>query len=90
VLRYLAAQETPAVQLAVGLGATHHLKARLLAARVPDEVANQRRRQGHADARRRGHTPSATQLEACDWTLLVTTAPAALLSLCEALVMTRT
>jgi hypothetical protein len=89
VLCHLAAQTAPTVELAVCLGATHRLTARLLAARVPDEVANQRRRRLHADARRRGRTPSAAQLAAADWTLLVTTAPAALLSLREALVLAR-
>jgi hypothetical protein len=89
VLGHLAAQTAPAMELAVCLGATHHLPARLLAARVPEDVANQRRRRLHADARRRGRTPSARQLEACDWTLLVTTAPAALLSLREAFVLAR-
>jgi len=89
VLRLLAAQTTATVEAPVCLGATHHLPARLLAARVPEEVANQRRRRLHAAARRRGHTPSATQLAAADWTLLVTTAPAELLSLREALVLAR-
>ncbi|GAC1396487.1 MAG: hypothetical protein NVSMB65_15680 [Chloroflexota bacterium] len=89
VLRHLAAQTAPAVELAVCLGATRHLPARLLAARVPEEVSNQRRRRLHADARRRGRTPSAPHLAACDWTLLVTTAPAVLLSLREALVLAR-
>jgi Transposase DDE domain len=89
VLRWLATQTAPTVERAVCLGATHHLPARLLAARVPAEVAAQRRRRLHADARRRGHTPSAAQLAAADWTLLVTTAPADLLTLPEALVLYR-
>src|SRR5579859_3814373 len=89
VLRLLAAHETPTVELPVCLGAAHRLHARLLAVRVPEEVANQRRRRVRADARRRGHTPSTRQLAACDWTLLVTTAPAELLSLREALVVAR-
>jgi len=89
VLRLLAAQGTPTVEMPVCLGTTHHLPARLLAVRVPDEVVNQRRRRLHADAHRRGRTPSAAQLAAADWTLLVTTAPAELLSLPEALVLAR-
>jgi len=89
VLGLLAAQTTPTVELPVCRGATHHLPVRLLAVRVPAEVANQRRRRLHADARRRGRTPSTAQLAAADWTLLVTTAPAELLSLREALVLAR-
>ncbi len=53
VLRLLAAQGTPTVEMPVCLGTTHHLPARLLAVRVPDEVVNQRRRRLHADAHRR-------------------------------------
>jgi hypothetical protein len=89
VLRWLAGQQAATVERPVCVGATHRLPVRLLAARVPAEVANQRRRRLHADARRRGGTPSARQLAAADWTLLVTTAPAALLSLREALVLAR-
>ncbi|GAC1459587.1 MAG: IS4 family transposase [Ktedonobacterales bacterium] len=89
VLRLLAAHTTPTVELAVCLGATHRLPVRLLAARVPAEMVNQRRRRLHADGRRRGRTPSAAQLEACAWTLLITTAPPELLSLPEALVLAR-
>ncbi len=89
VLRLLAAQDTPTVEMPVCVGATHHLPVRLLAARVPEEVANQRRRRLRADARRHGRTPSAAQLAAADWTLLITTAPAEALSLGEALVLAR-
>jgi hypothetical protein len=89
VLRLVAAQGTATVDLPVCLGATHHLKARLLAVRVPADVANQRRRRLHTDARRRGRTPSAAQLAGADWTLLVTSVPAALLAVREALVLAR-
>ncbi len=89
VLRWLATQQASTVERPVCLGAAHHLPARLLAARVPDEVAAQRRRRLHADARRHGRTPSAAQLAAADWTLLVTTVPADRLTLPEALVLYR-
>ncbi len=86
VLRLLAAQDTPTVEMPVSL---HRLPVRLFAVRVPDDVANQRRRRLHAAARRHGRTPSAAQLAAADWTLLVTTAPVELLSLREARVLAR-
>ena len=89
VLRWLATQQAPTVERPVCLGAAHHLPACLLAARVPEEVAAQRRRRLHADARRHGRTPSAAQLAAADWTLLVTTVPADRLTLPEALVLYR-
>jgi len=89
LLSLLGAQGASTVDLPVCLGATQHLPVRLLGVRVPPEVAAQRRRRLRADAKRRGHTPSAAQLAAADWTLLVTNTPHALLSLAEALVLAR-
>jgi len=89
VLSLLASQGTPTVDLPICLGAIHHLPARLLAVRVPEEVANQRRYRLRATAKRHGRTPSAAQLAWADWTTLVTTAPPALLSVREALVLAR-
>jgi hypothetical protein len=89
VLELLAHQGTPTLDLAVTLGVEQRLPGRLLAARVPTPVAQQRRRRLRAEAKRRGRTPSTHQLACCDWTLLVTSVPAALLSLQEALVLAR-
>ena len=79
----------PCHDLPVLLGCAQRLPARLLAVRVPPEVANARRRGLHAAARTRGRTPSAESLAWADWTLLVTNAPDALLSLPEALALLR-
>src|SRR5438045_50142 len=65
------------------------LPARLLAVRVPQAVADERRRVLRAEARKRGQAVSATRLALADWTILVTNAPAALLTLAEALVVLR-
>jgi len=89
VLDLLAAQGTPTVDLTVTLGVTQRLPARLLAVRVPEEVANQRRRQLRAQAKRRGRTPSAAPLAWCAWTIVVTSVPPTLLSLRETLVLLR-
>jgi len=89
VLDLLAAQGTRTVDLPIALGAQQRLAARLLAVRVAQEVADQRRRRLRATARDRGRTPSAALLAWCDWTLLVTNVPAELLSLREALVLAR-
>src|SRR5438128_8884689 len=89
VLELLAAQGTATVDLPIALGAQQRLPARLLAVRVPQEVADQRRRRLRATARDRGRTPSAARLAWCDWTLLVTNTPPELLSLREALVLAR-
>jgi len=89
VLALLTATGAAEVDLPVLLGVEHRLPARLLAVRVPPEVANERRRRLRAGARRRGRTPRAASLAWCDWTIVVTAAPAALLSWREALVLLR-
>ena len=73
----------------VRLGVHHRLPARLIAARVPQEVANQRRRELHADARRRGQAVSPARLRLADWTLFCTNVPPARLSASEVLVVAR-
>jgi len=90
VLDLLAAQGAVApVDLPIALGAQQRLPARLLAVRVPQEVADQRRRRLRASARDRGRTPSAARLAWCDWTILVTNVPPEMLSVREALVLAR-
>ena len=89
VLDLLAAQGTATVDLDVTLGVHQRLPGRLRAVRVPEEVANQRRRRLRAEATRRGRTPSAAQRAWCDWTIVVTSVPPPLLSLRDALVLLR-
>jgi hypothetical protein len=79
----------PVYDLPVTLGCQQRLPARLLAVRVPTDVANQRRRQIRAAARKHGRTPTAEVLARADWTLLVTNAPATLLTVDEALALQR-
>lgn len=81
---WLADQADDAAEIGVGLGVTAGVPARLLAARVPADVAEERRRTRRAAAKREGRTPNAAALARADWTLLVTNAPAGLLSLVEA------
>jgi hypothetical protein len=78
-----------AVDLPVQLGAAHRLPARLLAVRVPPAVAAERRRRLKAEARTKGQAVSQARLRWADWTILVTNAPAALLTVDEALVLVR-
>jgi hypothetical protein len=89
VLALLAATGAPAVDLPVRLGVDERLPARLLAVRVPPEVAAERRRKLRAEARRRGQMVSARRLAWADWTILVTNVPPELLTLPEALVLAR-
>jgi hypothetical protein len=57
--------------------------------RVPQEVADQRRRRLRATARDHGRSPSAARLAWCDWTLLITNVSSELLTVREALVLAR-
>jgi len=53
------------------LGVKERLPCRMLARRVPEEVAQERRRKIRADATRRGKMPPKKQLELADWTIIV-------------------
>jgi Transposase DDE domain len=86
---FLRHTEATTVDMPVLIGATERLPVRLLAARVPQEVADQRRRRLKDDARRRGETVSAARLAVVDWTIYVTNVPPDRLSLAEALVLAR-
>jgi hypothetical protein len=89
LLTWLNHQRTGAHDLPIRLGAQDRLSARLLAVRVPAQVAQQRRRRLRKQARRKGQTLSPRYLALADWTLLVTNVPVELLTLEEALVLMR-
>jgi hypothetical protein len=69
------------------LGQKHRIPCRLLAYRVPQEVADQRRRRLREYATRKQVSLLADTLFLAGWTLLITNAPLTLLSLPEALVV---
>jgi len=79
----LATTTQPQLDLSVCLGREYRWPCRLVAVRVPSEVAAERRRKAKAEARREGRTLSAQQLTLLDWTLIVTNVPARLLSVAE-------
>jgi Transposase DDE domain len=72
----LARETRPVVEKAVVLGACHRVPARLIAVRMPEVVVNERRRQAHAGAQKRGYTPSQAPLTLMAWTLFMTNGPA--------------
>jgi len=82
-------QREDELELRVELGGEHRLPARLVARRVPEQVAQQRRRRIRAEARRRGKTPSQTQLALADWLVFVTNVPPEKLSLADIFVLAR-
>ena len=71
-LELLETQAMDIVERAVALGERQRLAARLLAVRVPQDVAETRRRRLRAAARDKGRQVSATRLALAAWTLFVT------------------
>lgn len=66
------------------------LKARLIAVRVPETVAAERRKRVKESARSRRHSQlKAETLELCDWTILVTNLDSEALTVSEALCLLR-
>jgi len=77
------------VDLPVLIGGAERLPVRLLAMRVPQEVADQRRRKLRTQARKKGETPSRIGLAFADWNIFVTNVPEDKLSLTEAMILAR-
>jgi hypothetical protein len=65
------------------------LALRLLAVRVPPEVAEQRRERVRQEAKERGRPVSQKKLDMCEWNVLVTNAPPELISASEGWEMRR-
>jgi hypothetical protein len=57
------------------LGAQERVAVRLIAARVPEAVVNERRRKARQTARKRGYTPSQAHLTLLAWNLFLTNVP---------------
>jgi hypothetical protein len=76
----LRRQSQGLVDVPIQLGATQRLRCRLIAVRVPAEVANRRRQQARDKARDHGREASAAYLELLGWSLFVTNVPATELS----------
>lgn len=77
------------IDLPVQLGVKQRIPARLLAVRLPQEVAEKRRRNLHKEARHRGQAVSKDRLALADWNIFVTSVPVELLTVREALVLAR-
>lgn len=63
------------LEKAVYLGAHERVAVRLVAARVPEAVVNERRRKARAKAKKRGYTPSQAHLRLAAWNLFITNVP---------------
>lgn len=87
--RLLAAKCPHTLDLSVWLGVGERLPCRLLAQRLPPEIAALRQARLVEAARRDQTTPSAAQLDLCHWAVFVTSVPPEHLTLGEALVLYR-
>lgn len=88
LMEWLAAKG-PLVDDKILVGAKRKLECRIIAWRVPEEVANRRRQKVIAEHSRKGRTPSAERLAWCDWMVLITNVPVEMLSPEEACVFYR-
>lgn len=89
LLRLLQEQGIGIVDMPIQIGRVHRLPVRLVAARVPEEVANERRRKLNDEARKKGQHVSEERLRLADWTIYVTNVPEELLSWKDAMIMAR-
>jgi len=87
---WLQSQPGPFIDQPIRLGTQQKILCRLVAWRVPAEVANRRRQKLLIETRRKdGRVPSQERLAWCDWTILVTNVPAELLTSREVAIMYR-
>jgi len=86
---WLSNNPTPLLDVQVSLGEKHRLPCRLIAVRVPQEVADRRRHALKESARKKQRPVSAQQLKLADWTIVVTNVPAEQLSAHDVLTLLR-
>jgi hypothetical protein len=90
LLEWLSRQPGPFVDQPILMGTERKVACRVVAWRLPEEVANRRRQKLIAEARRKdGRVPSKERLAWCDWTILVTNVPADLLTPQEVAILYR-
>jgi hypothetical protein len=89
VLELLEAQGTSRIELPVSLGANLQVPARLLAVRVPQEVADRRSHRLRKRANQLQRPVNPTALALAEWTVVVTNVPPERLSLREAFILIR-
>ena len=87
LLPFLEKQTVGEFEIPVLVGNKERLPARLLVQRVPQEVAEKRRRRLCEQARVRQEPVSEESLKLADWTLLLTNVPEALLTVKQAMVL---
>jgi len=71
----LATVASPLLEQPILIGAKEQVAARLIAARVPEDVVNARRRTARKNAKKKGYTPSQAHLTLLAWNLFITNVP---------------
>ncbi|MGH2478221.1 MAG: IS4 family transposase, partial [Ktedonobacteraceae bacterium] len=89
VVELLPQTEEEIVEVEVACGASKQVKARLLAQKVPAQVAEQRRAHLKERERKQQKPVSPRTWELCQWTILLTNVPATQLSVREAMALIR-
>jgi len=77
LLRVLQTAKSHLIEKPSFLGATERVAARLVAARRPEAVVNERRRRARKNAKKKGYTPSQAHLALLAWNLFITNVPCA-------------
>jgi len=89
LLTWLRQADAAEIDQDILLGKEQRLPCRLVAVRVPQEVADRRRAQLHKHARHKGQAVSQARLALADWTILVTNISQEMLTVREILVLAR-
>jgi hypothetical protein len=89
LVELLTAQREDVIDLAVTLGVSERLPARLIAFRLDPQAAARRRRKVRYQARRKARPVSPERLALCSWDVLITNVPAEQLTAEEARVLGR-
>jgi hypothetical protein len=90
LMRWLPKQAGQYIDVEILLGASERLPCRMVAWRVPEEMANRRRQKLRKEImRKRNQEPSEERLAWCDWSILITDLSAEELTPQEAVVLYR-
>ncbi len=89
VVKFLEKKDVAQLDMQVKIGEDERFACRLLAVKVPPEVAAQRRRKWNEEAKEKGKTVSKAKLAQADYSIFITNIPSHLLTLKEALVLAR-
>jgi hypothetical protein len=86
---WLSGNPAPLVDVQISMGEEHRLSCRLIAVRVPQEVADRRRHLLKESARKKQRPVSPQQLKLAEWTVAVTNVSAERLSAHDVLTLLR-